>query len=204
MLNLSVYSVKGYQLDTVDEKRRQLLKASAAVFSAAGIAGVLTPLLSYLAPSRSARAAGAPVRFNVTSIAPGEQKTVLWRGKPVWIIRRTQEMLASLQKAEPLLSDPNSKEPQQPTYISGADRSINPEYLVLIGVCTHLGCAPTYRPEPGSVDATWPGGFYCSCHGSRFDLAGRVFKNMPAPINLEVPPYHFLDVKTLVIGESSV
>ena len=189
-------------MDTVDDKRRALLKASAAVFGAAGVAGVATPLLSYLAPNKATQAAGAPVRFDVTSLGPGEQKTVLWRGKPVWIIRRTNEMLESLKQAVPFLSDPDSKESQQPRYAENQERSINPEFLVLIGVCTHLGCAPTFRPEAKSLDASWPGGFYCSCHGSRFDLAGRVFKNMPAPINLEVPPYHFFDSKTLVIGES--
>ena len=190
-------------MDDVDSKRRDLLKASATVLGAAGVAGVSTPLLSYLAPSKATKAAGAPVRLDVSKLQPGEQKTVLWRGKPVWIIRRTQEMIASLPLAVPFLSDPDSKEPQQPAYATNMQRSIKPEYLVLIGVCTHLGCAPTFRPEPKSVDATWPGGFYCSCHGSRFDLAGRVFKNVPAPINLEVPPYHFKDNQTLVIGEST-
>lgn len=190
-------------MDKIDDKRRQFLKGSVAAFGAVGVAGMATPFLSYLSPSEGTQAAGAPVTVDLKSMKPGEQKTVLWRGKPVWIIKRTEAMLMSLKKATPLLSDPNSEVPQQPSFAQNEIRSRRPEYLVLLGVCTHLGCAPTFRPEPGAIDANWPGGFYCACHGSRFDLSGRVFKNVPAPINLEVPDYYFLDDQTLVVGQNT-
>ena len=159
------------------------------------------PLVSYLSPNKSTQEAGKPIKVDIGAMKPGEQKTVLWRSKPVWIIRRTEAMLASLNKTTTLLKDPDSHIGQQPNYAQNQARSVRPDILVLLGICTHLGCSPTYRPEPKSVDESWEGGFYCSCHGSKFDLAGRVFKNMPAPINMEVPPYHFLDENTLMIGE---
>ena len=189
-------------MDNTDDRKRKALQGAAAVLGAAGIAGVATPFLSYLSPGKAAQAAGAPVKVDLASMQPGQQKTVLWRGKPVWIIRRTPEMIASLSQTTALVSDPNSEIDQQPIYAKNEQRSIKPEFLVLLGVCTHLGCSPTFRPEPKSIDAQWQGGFYCSCHGSRFDLSGRVYKNVPAPINLEVPEYHYENDNTIIIGVS--
>ena len=186
--------------DKVDEKKRLFLQHTTAAMGCIGVAGALTPLASYLQPSRDAQAQGAPVRVDVSAIPPNGQKTVLWRGKPVWIIHRDNKALASLTSVVAALKDPESNVPQQPNYVHGQQRSLKPNYLVLLGVCTHLGCAPTYRPEPGSIDSSWPGGFYCSCHGSKFDLSGRVYKNMPAPTNLEVPPHYYESETMLVVG----
>ena len=188
-------------LAPVDEVKRSLLKKTSVFLGALGLAGIGVPLLSYLSPNRSTREAGKPISVDVSGMKIGEQKTVLWRSKPVWIIRRSEAMLASLGLVDGKLKDPGSDVAQQPVYARNEARSIRPDFLVLLGICTHLGCSPTYRPDPKSVDDTWAGGFYCSCHGSKFDLAGRVFKNMPAPSNLEVPPYHFSDENTLVIGD---
>ena len=190
------------EIESVDEVKRSFLKKTSLFLGAVGAAGVGVPLLGYLSPNKSTKEAGKPVTIDVSSMKMGEQKTVLWRSKPVWVIRRSAEMLASLSLTSAFLKDPDSTVDQQPDYARNAERSVRPDFLVLLGVCTHLGCSPTYRPEPKSVDDSWNGGFYCSCHGSKFDLAGRVYKNMPAPINLEVPPYHFMDENTLVIGDS--
>lgn len=144
------------------------------------------------------------MEVDLSKLEPGQKITVPWRGKPIWIIRRTPAMLASLKELNGRLRDPDSKEPQQPGYAANLYRSIKPEYLVLIGICTHLGCVPMYRPEPGAEDlggSEWKGGFFCPCHGSKYDLAGRVFKGVPAPLNLVVPPYEYLDDSHLLIGE---
>lgn len=186
----------------VDLKKRNFLIKATTTMGAAGLAATAVPFVASMLPSKAAEAAGAPVEVNISDMKPGEQKTVEWRGRPVWIIRRTQEMLNSLFQIEDELRDPNSDVKQQPNYARNRYRSIKPEYLVLIGVCTHLGCAPTYRPEHGAINNTWPGGFFCSCHGSKFDLAGRVFKRVPAPINLEVPPYTFLSDDVILIGSN--
>ena len=188
--------------EDVDQKKRFFLKSSAGILGSVGIAGVITPFLSYLAPSKAQQAKGAPVKVDISTMSPGEQKTVLWRGKPVWIIKRTKEMVESLKFDESKLQDPQSLTEQQPVYAQNITRSIRPDILVLLGVCTHLGCSPTYRPDKKSIDEQWQGGFYCACHGSKFDLAGRVYKNVPAPINLEVPEYHFIDDQTLSIGSA--
>jgi ubiquinol-cytochrome c reductase iron-sulfur subunit len=158
-----------------------------------------------MAPSEAARAAGAPVEVDTGRAEPGALVTVEWRGRPVWIMRRTDAMLASLDKHNDQLVDPKSTQPQQPPYVANPTRSINPTLFVVTGICTHLGCVPSYRPEPGAADlgADWPGGFYCPCHGSKFDLAGRVFKNVPAPTNLEIPPHTYLTDTRLLIGEDS-
>jgi ubiquinol-cytochrome c reductase iron-sulfur subunit len=187
----------------LDPKRRQLIVATSAAGAAAGL-GLAIPLVSSLMPSERAKAAGAPVEVDISKLAPGQMMTVEWRGKPVWIIRRTEEMLASLKLAEPNLVDPESKEHQQPEYATNQYRSIKPEYMVAVGICTHLGCSPTEKFEHGDAQgmrADWPGGFLCPCHGSQFDLAGRVYKNMPAPTNLEIPPHQYLAEGRLVIGE---
>lgn len=189
----------------LDPKRRQLIVATSAAGAAAGI-GIAIPLVSSLMPSERAKAAGAPVEADISRLAPGEMMTVEWRGKPVWIVRRTPEMLASLKQAEPNLVDPESKEPQQPEYATNEYRSIKPEYMVAIGICTHLGCSPTEKFKHGDAQGMqpdWPGGFLCPCHGSQFDLAGRVYKNMPAPTNLEIPPHKYLSEGKLVIGEDT-
>jgi ubiquinol-cytochrome c reductase iron-sulfur subunit len=189
-----------------DAERRQLVLLTVA---AAGVAAAATaiPLVSSFAPSERAKAAGAAVEADISDIAPGAMKTIEWRGKPVWVMRRTPEMLASLAALDSQLVDPASAvKSQQPVYAQNAHRSIKPEFLVTVGICTHLGCSPTGvaagSPNP-SVGADWKGGFFCPCHGSTFDLAGRVFKNKPAPTNLEVPPHKYLAEGRLLIGEDN-
>jgi ubiquinol-cytochrome c reductase iron-sulfur subunit len=189
--------------EPMDPKRRQLLIATSVAGAAAG-AGIAIPLISSMAPSERARAAGAPVEVDIAKLAPGEMMTIEWRGKPVWIIHRTPEMLAALKAAEPYLVDPESARKQQPDYATNAHRSIRPEIMVAIGICTHLGCSPKDKFKAGTeqgMAADWPGGFFCPCHASKFDLAGRVFKNVPAPTNLEVPPHQYLTDMRLKIGE---
>ena len=187
----------------IDPKRRQLLFATSAAGAAAGLV-VAVPFVTSFSPSERARAAGAPVEVDISKLAPGEIMTVEWRGKPVWIVNRTPEMLASLQKVEPKLADPASARPQQPDYATNEFRSIKPEIFVAIGICTHLGCSPSQKFESGvaqGMSPDWDGGFFCPCHGSQFDLAGRVLKNMPAPTNLEIPPHRYLAETRLLIGE---
>jgi ubiquinol-cytochrome c reductase iron-sulfur subunit len=187
----------------MDSSRRQLLVATSA---AGGVAAVATavPFVASLTPSERAKAAGAPVEVDVGKLAPGEMMTVEWRGKPVWILRRTPEMLASLDKTAGLVSDPESEKPQQPDYAKNKFRSIKPEYLVTVGICTHLGCSPSEKFKAGAdsgMGPDWVGGFLCPCHGSQFDLSGRVYKSMPAPDNLEVPPHKYLADTSIIIGE---
>jgi ubiquinol-cytochrome c reductase iron-sulfur subunit len=185
-------------------KRRFLIAATTAVGGVAAIATAV-PFVASMLPSQRAKAAGAPVEVDISKIEPGMLLTAEWRGKPVWIVNRTKEMLDLLGKHDDRLRDPNSEEPQQPEYCKNATRSRKPEYLVAVGICTHLGCSPTYRKEIGAADlgADWPGGFFCPCHGSRFDLAARVFKDVPAPLNLVIPPYTYLSDSRLLIGEDS-
>jgi len=164
------------------------------------------PFVASLAPSERAKAIGAPVVADIGKLAPGEKMVVKWRGKPVWILRRTPEMLAALKTVEEKLSDPGSEKSDQPGYAKNPTRAINEEYLVAIGICTHLGCSPSDKLKPGSAEgmlSDWAGGFLCPCHGSQFDLAGRVFKSQPAPTNLEIPPYKFLSDTSIIIGEDS-
>ena len=184
-----------------DEERRKLLAGAAAAAGGLALAGAGVPFVASLWPSERARAAGAPVEFDIADLKPGELKTIEWRGKPVWILRRTPAMLASLESVRGRLSDPDSRvASQQPAYARNAMRSIEPGLFVTISLCTHLGCIPTYAPEPGSIESGWPGGFYCPCHGSKFDLAGRVFKGSPAPTNLVIPPHQVRGGHPLVIG----
>ncbi len=187
--------------EPVDLGRRKFLIGLTTVFGAIGAFFATIPFLASWLPSAKARAAGAPVEVDLSGILPGEMKVVEWRGKPVWIIRRTEDMLKSLNQNSAQLRDEESEIEQQPLYTKNPYRSIHPEYLVLVGICTHLGCSPTYVPGIGALGPHWPGGFYCPCHGSKFDLAGRVFTGMPAPINLEVPPYRFLSQQKIIIGE---
>jgi ubiquinol-cytochrome c reductase iron-sulfur subunit len=190
--------------NTVDVKRRRMLIASTAVIGAVGTVGFAAPLAISWMPSERAKAAGAPVEVNSSKVEPGQQITVIWRGKPIWLVRRTEKMLKDLPSNEGLLKDPESlTETQQPSYAKNQGRSRKSEMLVLIGICTHLGCSPTYRPElaPADLGADWKGGWYCPCHGSRFDLAGRVYKNVPAPTNLVVPPHFYKSDDLILIGE---
>jgi ubiquinol-cytochrome c reductase iron-sulfur subunit len=182
-------------------RRRTLVKLTAAAGGLA-TAGAAVPFLASLAPSERAKAAGAPVEVELNAFQHSELHTVEWRGQPVWILKRTPDMLKRLPAAEPFLSDPASGvDSQQPSYARNATRSIEPEILVTVALCTHLGCIPSYYPEPDSLQPGWPGGFYCPCHGSRFDLAGRVYRGSPAPTNLVIPPHHYLSPTTVLIGE---
>jgi ubiquinol-cytochrome c reductase iron-sulfur subunit len=190
--------------DETNTGRRRFLTAATSVVGAVGVGFVLVPFISSMQPSAKARAAGAPVRADISKLDLGQMIRVKWRGKPVWIVNRTQSMIDTLPSLDDELRDPESLEPQQPSYAQNEWRSIKPEYLVLIGICTHLGCSPTYRPDVGAADLggdAWKGGFFCPCHGSRFDLAGRVFKGVPAPLNLEVPPHRYLSENEILVGE---
>lgn len=183
--------------------RRRFLTAATTTIGAIGTGFLLVPFVSSMQPSAKARAAGAPVRADISKLEPGQMIRVKWRGQPVWVVKRTQENLDILDKRDDQLADPSSDVSDQPGYAKNALRSIKPEILVLTGICTHLGCSPTYRPDVAPVDlgADWQGGFFCPCHGSKFDIAGRVFKGMPAPKNLPVPPYRFVSDVEIVIGE---
>jgi ubiquinol-cytochrome c reductase iron-sulfur subunit len=187
----------------VNPSRRRFLTAATTVIGGVGVGFALVPFISSMEPSAKARAAGAPVRADISKIELGQMIRVKWRGKPVWVVNRTQEMLDILPTLDSQLRDPESLESEQPDYAQNEYRSIKPEYAVLIGICTHLGCSPTYRPDiaPADLGKDWKGGFFCPCHGSRFDLAGRVFKGVPAPLNLVVPPYRYLSDTELLIGD---
>jgi ubiquinol-cytochrome c reductase iron-sulfur subunit len=188
----------------VDLGRRRLLTLATSATGAIGVAFAATPFLASWKPSARAKALGAPVEIDASKLEPGSMLKVEWRGKPVWVLRRTPEMLASLEKDTGLLLDPKSESSTQPDYAKNVARARKPEYFVVLGVCTHLGCSPLSKFTPGEVQPDWPGGFYCPCHGSKFDLAGRVFKGVPAPANLVVPPYAFLaDGKILVGSDGS-
>lgn len=187
----------------VSQGRRRFLIGATSVVGGVGVVGAAVPFVQSWNPSAKAEAAGGPVTVNVDKIEPGQQITVSWRGKPVWIVRRTPEMQENVKAMTPLLKDPESSvESQQPAYIDGPLRSLRPDIVVIVGICTHLGCVPTYRPEvaPADLGEEWLGGFFCPCHGSKFDLAGRVFSGVPAPVNLEVPPYRFDDESTVTVG----
>jgi ubiquinol-cytochrome c reductase iron-sulfur subunit len=187
----------------VNPGRRRFLTATTAVVGGAGAVVAAVPFIKSWQPSARAQVAGAPVTEDISKLEVGQRLIVQWRGQPVWIIRRTPEMLSALSGLDSRLRDPNSENPeQQPEYAKNPTRSIKPEIAVLVGTCTHLGCSPLFRPElePQPFDADWKGGFYCPCHNSRFDLAGRVFQGVPAPTNLKVPPYHFVDDKHIEIG----
>jgi ubiquinol-cytochrome c reductase iron-sulfur subunit len=191
---------------SIDTGKRRFLTAAASVVGGAGAAAVAVPFVSSMLPSAKAEAAGAPVEVDISKLESGQLLTVEWRGKPVWIFRRSPEALANLETLDDALRDPNSQVvSQQPEYCRNDTRSIRDELMVLVGICTHLGCSPTYRPDlaPADLGADWKGGFFCPCHGSRFDLAGRVYQGVPAPINLQVPPYHFQGDNLVVVGEDA-
>ena len=185
------------------ETRRRFLTAATSVVGVGGVAGVAVPFLGSWNPSEKAKAAGAPVRADIGGIEPGQMVVIEWRGKPVYVLRRTAEQVSDLATLNGDLKDPLSEASAQPAYISGEARALNEELLVIVGLCTHLGCAPKFRPEVGAADMggdEWLGGFFCPCHGSKFDLAGRVYKGVPASANLEIPPYSFEGENVLVIG----
>ena len=186
----------------IDRTRRNLLVATSVVGGAASV-GAAAPFVASMWPSERAKAAGAPVEVDISRIAPGELAVIEWRGKPVWVLRRSEEMLQAIKQVDARVSDPKSDVDQQPKYAANEFRSVKPELLVLVGVCTHLGCSPQLKTAEAKAEmgADWNGGFYCPCHGSKFDLAGRVYRGSPAPTNLVVPPYEFLSDNTLMIGE---
>ncbi|WP_079203111.1 ubiquinol-cytochrome c reductase iron-sulfur subunit [Pseudomonas sp. CC6-YY-74] len=188
--------------DGVNAGRRRFLVAATSVVGAAGAVGAAVPFVGSWFPSAKAKAAGAPVKVNVGKIEPGQQMVAEWRGQPVFIVRRTEEILSNLIKLEPRLADIESQASDQPSYVDPKTRSIKPELLLLVGLCTHLGCAPSFRPEvaPADLGAEWVGGYFCPCHGSRYDLAGRVYKAQPAPLNLPVPPHMYESDDVIIIG----
>lgn len=189
--------------DGVNTGRRHFLIAATSAVGAAGAVGIAVPFVGSWNPSARAKAAGAPVKADVGKLEPGQMVVVAWRGKPVYVVNRTEQMLADLPKLNDQLKDPDSEISVQPDYVQGISRSIRPELLVIEGLCTHLGCAPKFRPEVGAADMggdAWFGGFFCPCHGSKFDLSGRVYAGVPASSNLVVPPYSFEGENVLVIG----
>jgi ubiquinol-cytochrome c reductase iron-sulfur subunit len=188
--------------DQVDTGRRQFLTVATIATGAVGAAFAAVPFLVSWKPSARAKALGAPVEVDINKVEPGAMIKVEWRGKAVFVVHRTPQMLTQLEGMAPQLRDPDSKQSEQPDFARNPARALKPEYLVLVGVCTHLGCAPLDRFTPGDVTVApdWPGGFFCPCHGSKFDLSGRVFKDVPAPTNLSVPPYRFLSDSRLLIG----
>ncbi|MGH8299553.1 MAG: ubiquinol-cytochrome c reductase iron-sulfur subunit [Steroidobacteraceae bacterium] len=189
-----------------DLDRRRMLTTTTAAVGAVGVALAAVPFIESMEPSESARALGAPVSMDISKLAPGQIMSTEWRQKPVWVLHRTEAQLAELPKLNGQLKDPLSKEDQQAPHLSAWNpiaRAINPKYLVVVGICTHLGCIPKYRPQLNAPDlpAGWPGGFFCPCHGSRYDLSGRVMDGSPAPLNLPVPPYYFKNPNTITAGE---
>jgi ubiquinol-cytochrome c reductase iron-sulfur subunit len=192
--------------DVVNESRRKFLLGATSVVGGAGVVGAAVPFVASWQPSAKAKAAGAPVKVNISKLEVGARMVVEWRGKPVYIVRRTAEALAAISEiGDDILRDVDSQEASQPAYVNGSARTLagKEEYLILVGLCTHLGCAPLYRPDVGAVDLggdSWLGGFFCPCHGSKFDLSGRVYAGVPAPKNLEVPPHMYESDNIVIIG----
>ena len=206
MSNVSVDASESSQAQgqPQNNNRRRFLTIGTAVVGAVGVIGAGIPFVASWNPSAKAKAAGADVEVDISGIEPGQLVRVMWRSKPVWIVRRTPEILAALAAHEGELRDPNSEVEQQPTFAQNQWRSLKEEYLVLVGICTHLGCSPTFRPDIGAADLggdSWLGGFFCPCHSSKFDLAGRVFQGVPAPTNLVVPPHKYLSDNVILVGE---
>lgn len=191
--------------NSVNERRRNFLIGATSLVGAAGAVGVAVPFLGSWNPSARALAAGAPIKVDISKLAPGEILGPLpaWRDKPIFVVKRSEDQLSKLNSNNGRLADPDSSRPQQPGYAQNDTRSIRPEVLVLVGLCTHLGCSPQFKPlvRPEQFDAEWVGGFFCACHGSKFDLAGRVYAGVPAPANLEVPPHYYETDSVLVIGD---
>ncbi|HEX2585275.1 MAG TPA: ubiquinol-cytochrome c reductase iron-sulfur subunit [Steroidobacteraceae bacterium] len=190
------------EAEHVDEGRRHFLLVATSAVGAVGAVATAVPFLASWQPSARAKALGGPVEADISKLQVGELMKVEWRGQAIYVVRRSQEMIDKLGEHDPMLRDPKSEESEQPDFAKNTARALKPEYLVLVGVCTHLGCAPMAKFKVGDTEvaADWPGGFYCPCHGSKFDLSGRVLKDVPAPLNLKVPPYYFSSDATLVIG----
>jgi ubiquinol-cytochrome c reductase iron-sulfur subunit len=191
--------------EDVDESKRQFLTTALTVVGAVGSGYLAVPFLAQMQPSTKTEAAGAPVEVDIGKLEPGQLIRVAWRGKPVWILNRTPKELETLPTLDELLRDPESNESEQPESSKNPHRSIKPEILVAVGLCTHLGCSPTFRPEiaPPDLGDDWKGGFFCPCHGSRFDLAGRVYSGVPAPTNLVIPPHRYITDTRLIIGDEA-
>jgi len=189
--------------DEMDTGRRRFLTATASVIGGIGATFAMFPFLASWAPSVKTRALGSPVEVDISKIEPGQKITVAWRGQPIFVVNRTQAELNSLTLVTNHLRDPLSKESVQPAYADNMYRSIKPNLLVLIGICTHLGCVPLYKPEVSSVETGWEGGFFCPCHGSKYDMAGRVYKGVPAPLNLVVPPYKYINDTLILVGDDT-
>jgi len=189
--------------DNVDTSKRRTLTLATSAVAAVGAGFVAVPFVASWSPSERAKTAGAPVEVDISKLDEGRLLTVEWRGKPVWIVKRSAKSLEDLKTLEGSLRDAASENEQQPEYAQNATRSRKPEILVMVGICTHLGCSPTYRPDIAAADlgADWKGGFFCPCHGSKFDLAGRVYSGVPAPTNLEVPPHYYLSDNVILVGE---
>jgi ubiquinol-cytochrome c reductase iron-sulfur subunit len=187
--------------DDADNNRRRFLTAATVVVGAVGTVAVAVPFLASWSPSARARTAGAPVQADIGKLEPGQQIIVKWRGKPVWVVRRDEAALGTLPEVNDQLRDPTSNDSIQPEYAKNEYRSRKPEILIMVGICTHLGCSPTYQPE---ITADFKGGFFCPCHGSKFDFAGRVYQGVPAPTNLTVPPHYYVSDSVIVIGEDGV
>lgn len=189
--------------DGVDTSRRRFLTAATSVVGAVGAVYVAVPFVKSMWPSARAQAAGAPVEVDISKIEPGQMLNVEWRGKPVWIVNRTPEMLNSLDELNDRVSDPQSQASEQPEYAQNQTRSIKDSILIMVAICTHLGCSPKYRPDvaPADLGKDWLGGFFCPCHGSKYDLAGRVYKGMPAPLNMPVPPHRYIGDSVVLVGE---
>jgi ubiquinol-cytochrome c reductase iron-sulfur subunit len=191
-----------YNTEDVDHRRRWLIIGATSAVGVVGAGFAAVPFITSMLPSAKAQAAGAPVEADISKLEPGQKINVEWRGKPVWIVRRMEETINELKNAREGLRDPDSKQSVQPEYAKNSLRSIKPEYLILVGICTHLGCSPTYvrKDDVHELGADWKGGFFCPCHGSRFDLAGRVVPGVPAPTNLVVPPHKYLSATRILIG----
>ena len=187
--------------DDADNSRRRFLTAATVVVGAVGTAAVAVPFLSSWSPSARAKSAGAPVEANISKLEPGQQIIVKWRGKPIWVVRRDQNALATLPRVVDELRDPESDDSVQPDYAKNEQRSRKAEFLIVEGICTHLGCSPTYQPE---ITTDFQGGFFCPCHGSKFDFAGRVYAGVPAPTNLTIPPHYYVSDDVILIGEDGV
>ena len=185
----------------VNSGRRKFLTLTTGVVGAVGAAAVAVPFVKSWSPSEKAKAAGAPVSVDISKIQPGQLIRVEWRGKPVWVVSRTQKVIEELTTLDSKLRDPESKEPQQPEYAKNAGRSLKPDLFLAVGICTHLGCSPTYLPDSFNEQVEGvESGFFCPCHGSKFDMAGRVFQNVPAPLNLVIPPHYYVDETNILIG----
>lgn len=208
MIKLTTFKIVSGDMgvkDEIDQKRRCFLRRATTVVGAGGLAMAAVPFVKYWMPSADTEAASAPIKVDISALKPRDQLAVVWRSTyPIWFIRRDQEMLDSLPKLVDGLRDPLSEQNQQPDYCKNTHRSIKPEIYIAIGICTHLGCIPTYRPDVASVDPQWLGGFYCPCHGSKYDLAGRVYKDVPAPLNLKIPRHMYLSDTEVLIGQDDL